>query len=234
MENDREGPVHIRSYALDSNRYSVHSLSFETLASDPKTPFRPPGITGAATVRTLNKDNEKPLPAVIVGSKSRRVSYVSHTSTDGPKSTIFTRDKERSYIQPPPEVHLKTPYKEHSRKETPSLITQATGISTNSYSQAVITFAMKNPVASATARTVATSTMPSRRAPSPVDTVIPHEDRPSIDIPQQKPVLVTNVNGTQRTTQSTTSAVRETVNRTGQNVPSRVSLPSRPDIYRKI
>ena len=226
-EKDNEGPMDIRQYTLDSTRYSVHSLSFETSANGLKTPAmaatRPRSATSAVTVRTLNKGSEKPLPKVVVDSESRPVSYVSHTDTNGPKSTTlsttFTRDKERSRIQTPPEVHLQTPHKEtRSRKETPSMTTQATCVSTNSYSQAVITFAMKNPVVSATARTVTTSATPSRRTSSPVDTIIPHEDRPSIEImPQQKPTLVRDVNGTQQTTQSAASATRETADGTGQN-----------------
>ena len=223
-EKDNEGPVDIRSYTLDSTRYSVHSLSFETSANGLKTPamvsIRPRSATSAATVRTLNKGSDKPLPKVVVDSESRPVSYLSHTDINGPKSTTlsttFARDKERSWIQTPPEVHLQTPYKEtRPRKETPSMTTQGTCVSSNSYSQAVITFAMKNSVVSATARTVTTSATPSRRTPSPVDTVIPHEDRPSIEImPQQKPILVRDVNGTRQATQS---ATRETADGAGQD-----------------
>ena len=78
---------------------------------------------------------------------------------------------------------------------------------------------MKNPVVSATARTVVTNTVPSRRTPSPVDTVIPHEDRPSIEVvPQQRPALVRDVNDAQRA-QSAASATRETVDGTGQGQP---------------
>ena len=169
--DDKEGPMHIRPYTLDSSEYSVHTLSFEISKNSPKTPvqaaFHPPSATSAAIIQTLNKGSER-------HSTTMKTSYVSHTDGDRPKSSILTREKERSGIQPPPEA-LQAPYKEtHSRKETPSLMTQATGTSTNSSTQAVITFARKDPVATATARTLLTSTMSSRHR-SPVDMVTPHE-----------------------------------------------------------
>jgi len=210
-EDDKGCLMHIRPYTPDSSKYPVHSLPFETSASDPKisvmTTFPPPGVTSAAIVQTSNKDRENHLPTVTVDSRSRPVSYISLTNTDGPKSAIFTRDKKKSWIQPPPEAHLQPPHKEtRSRKETPSLVTQATCASTNSFSQAVITFAMKSPVVSATARTMATNT-----------------------IPEQRPAPAKDVGDTQQTTQSTASAIRETVDGTGQDVPSKANLPSQPD-----
>lgn len=185
--DSEEGPIHIRPYTLESTEYSIRTLSFEPSTDGSKTSgmttFPPPGVTNTKVVQTLDKGGEKPLPTVKVDSGSRPVSYVSRTDRSGPESTILTPDKKMSWIQPPPEAHLQASHKEtRSRKDTPSTATQATDTSTNSYSQAVITVAMKNRVMSATARTMLTDTIPSRRTPSPVDAVIPHEDRPSIDI----------------------------------------------------
>ena len=196
-EDDKGGLMHIRPYTPDSSKYPVHSLPFETSASDPKTPvttaFPPPGVTNASIVQASNEDRGNHLPTVTVDSGSRPVSYISLTNTDGSKSAIFTRDKKKSWIQPPPEAHIQAPHKEtRSRKETPSMVTQATCASTNSFSQAVITFAMKSPVVSATARTMITS-----------------------PIPEQRPALARDVGDTQRTTQPTASAIEETVDGTG-------------------
>lgn len=240
MGYGKDGPMDFRPYTAESSKYSVHTLTFETSTNGPKTPvmtvFPPPGTTSAAIIRVLNKGNEKALPTVKGDSQSRPMSYITSTDSDGPKSTIFTRGKKKSWIQPPPEVYLKAPPKESRlRKETPSLMTQATGTSTNSDSQVVISFASKNTVASATARTLLMNTMSSGRVQSPVDSVMPREDRPSIDsgsrinfnmVPQQRPTLVRTVNGTQRMTQFSASASRETVGGTGQD--------SKPDGYGRI
>lgn len=199
--------MHIRSYTLGPNEYSITTLPFELPANGPKassmTTSRPPGTTSASIIRTLKKGNEKPLPTIEANSRSRPVSYVSHADGNNPKSTIFTRDKKRSWVQPPPEAYLQAPYKEtRSRKDTPSMATQATDTTTNSDFQAVIAVARKNPVARATART-----MSFRRTASPVDPVVPHEDRPSIDsetrigknvVPRQKQTFVGTVSGPSR------------------------------------
>ena len=210
-EDDKGGLMHIRPYTPDSSKYPVHSLPFEISAGDLKTPvttaFPPPGVTNAGIARAPNKDRENHSPTLMVDSGSRPVSYISLTKTDDPKSAVFTRDKKKSWIQPPPEAHIQVPHKEtRSRKETPSLITQATCASTNSFSQAVITFAMKSPVLSATARTMVMNT-----------------------IPEQRPGPAKDVCDTQQTTQSAASAIRETVDGTGQDVPSKANLPSQPD-----
>ena len=229
MGDTKDGSMDIRPYTAESG-YSAHTLTFETSTNGSKTPvvtvFPPPGTAGAAIIRALSKGSEKTLPAAKVNSRSRPLSYISRPDSDGPKSTIFTREKKRSWVQPPPEVYLKAPSKEtRLRKETPSLMTQATGTSTNSDSQAVISFARKGPVVSATARTLLMNTMSSGRTQSPVDSVMPHEDRPSIDwgtrtsvnmVPQQRPTLFGTVNGTQRMTQSTTSVGQESVSGTGR------------------
>lgn len=230
---DEEGPMHIHAHALDLRKYSAHTLSFETsttidFESPAKTAFRPP-----------NSGSEKSLR---VDSKSPS-TYLSRTNSNGSDSTTFTR-KDETWIQPPPEAYLQVPPNEtRSRKETPSLITQATYGSANSYSQAVITFASKSPVVSATATTMVTSATPSRHTPSPVDPVTPHEDRPSTDsgtginfsmVPQQRPTLIKAVNGVQRTAQSAVLASGNTVDGTGRDVPPRVNLPLRPDGYGRI
>lgn len=200
-EGSEEGPMDIRPYTLDSSEYSLHNLSFQPSAGGFKTSgltaFHPPGVTS-----TVNKGNERPLTPVKVDSGSLPANHVSPTDRNSPKDTIFTRDKKRSWIQPPPEAYLQAPYNElRSRKDTPSLATQATDTSTNSYAQAVITFASKNPVTSATARTMLTNTVPLKRMTSPVDAIIPHEDRPSIDIDAGinintvKPTFVGTVSG---------------------------------------
>lgn len=186
IETQDDGPMDVRPYALESSKYSAHSLSFDvsknvTKASD-KVPPPAPNSASAAIIKALQKGNEKALPPVKVDSEPRPMDYVSHTHNHDLK-IIISSNKDWPLIQLPPEAHLQTPHKEtRSRKETPSLWTQATGVSTNSSSQAVITHARKDPVLSATARTVATSSVYSNRAPSPVDTVMPHESNPSIDL----------------------------------------------------
>jgi len=153
--------VETRLYTLESSKYSAHSISFDTSRNASKTPVMVALPTtrsaSAAIIKALKKGN------------------------DAPKN-VTPRDKELPLIQPP-EAHLRTPRKgTRSRKETSSLSTQATGVSTNSSSHAIITFARKDPVLSANARTIATSTIYSKRAPSPVDTVMPHENNPSVDL----------------------------------------------------
>lgn len=207
-ESDEDGPMQIRPYTADSSKPSIHTLTFDTSTNCSKTPIvtKPPpaGVTGAAIIRALNKGGEKALSTIKVNSESRLMSHIPRMDSDGPKSTIFTRETKRSWIQPPPEAYLQAPSKEtRSRKETPSLNTQATGTSMNSYSQAVITLARKDPVVSATARTMLMNTVPSRRTPSPVDANILREDRPTFDsgtsasidtAQQQRPTLVRTVN----------------------------------------
>lgn len=163
IDTQGDGLMGIRPYTLETTKYSAHSISFDTSKNASNTPAMVALPTthsaSAAIIKALKKGNEKALPAV-----------------EGD-------DEERSPIQPLPEVHFQiTPCKERRlRRETPSLMTQATCMSTNSSCQAVITFAKKDPVLSATARTVATGTVHPGRAPSPVDTVMPHESNPSID-----------------------------------------------------
>jgi len=213
--NEKEGPMHIQPYALESSDYSSHSLSFETRTDDYKTPviatFPPPGTTSAATIRTsLNKGNVKIIPTVDIKPASRPASYLSCTDSDA-KSATFARDKETAQIQPPPEAHLQAPYKEtRSRKDTPSLMTQATGTSTTSYSHAVITFASKNPVVSAAPKTMLMNTMSSRYISSE-GTVLPREDR------------LTTVSGT-----------NASIKRASQDAPSRVNFPLQLDSHGRI
>jgi hypothetical protein len=183
MESDYDGPMDIRSYPLESNKYSAHSLSFVTSGNAPKA--REPSAT---IIRALNKGNEKALRALNGHSESRPVSYVSHTDSSAWKRFTFSSNKERTSIQPPPEAYLQAPYRgTRQRSETPSLLTQATNVSASSYTQAVITHARKDPVASATARTITVDNMPPSRTPSPVDTVMPHEQNPSIDLGTRAP-----------------------------------------------
>lgn len=174
MDSRFDGPVDIRPYTLESNKYSAHSLSFETSKRVPESPIMvalpPTRGAGAAIVQAINKGVDKALPPM----------------KTNPGSRPTTADKDKAWIQPPPEAYLRDPYKEtRSRKETPSLLTQATGISTNSCSRVVVTFARKDPVVRATARAIETGTMYSGRSPSPVDSVIPHEDRPIVDLGTQ-------------------------------------------------
>lgn len=241
-ESDEGGPMQIRPYTADSNKPSVHTLTFETSTNDSKTPIKtalpPVGATSAAIIRAFNKGGEKALSTIKVNSDSRIMSYASRINGDGPKSTIFTRETKRSWIQPPPEAYVQAPSKEtRPRKETPSLITQATATTMNSYSQAVITLARKDPVVSATARTMRMSTMSSKRTPTPVDAVTLHQDRPSFDsgtgasinmVPQRKPTLVRTVNGTQRTIQFAASVSRETIGGAGRDI------HPRPDSFGRI
>jgi hypothetical protein len=241
MESEKEGPMHIRPYTLDSSEYSIHSLAFEMPTKGSKTP--PPGATSAAIMRILNKDSVKPLPKVVAKSESRPVSYVSSTNNHGRKSTIITRDKKSSLIQPPPDAYLQAPYKEiRSRKETPSLMTQATGTSTNSYSHAVISIARMNPIVSAPARTLMMNTMSSKHTPSPGGTGTPREDCPGVGsgtkfnvdtVSQRKPTIVKTIKGAHGTPQSAASASWETDGRAGQDAPPRVN-PPQPDSYGRI
>lgn len=233
LGTDEESPMHIHAHALDPRKYSAHALSFETSTTvDPessaKTAFRP-----------LNDGSEKPLK---VDSKSPTLTHLSRTDSNDSNSTAFTH-KDESWIQPPPEVYLQTPKETRSRKETPSLITQATYGSTGSYSQAVITFASKSRVVSATARTMVPNTTPSKRTPPPVDPVTPLEDRPNTDsgtgininmVPQRRPTLIRAVNGVQQIPQSAALANGDTVDGAGRNVPPRVNFPLRPDEYGRI
>lgn len=178
-------PIEIRPYPLESSKYSAHSLSFDMPRNYSKSPVMvalpTTRSTSAAIIKALKKGNEKVLPVIKVDSQAP-ISYGSHAHDDNPKN-LTSPDKEWFLIQPPPEAHLQTPSKENRlRKDTPSLMTQATGVSTNSSSHAVITLARKDPILSATARTITTSSIHSKRAPSPVDTVMPHESNPSIDL----------------------------------------------------
>lgn len=171
MDSRFSGPVDIRPCALESSKYSAHPLSFQTskrvLESPIVVALTPTRGAGAAIVQAINKGVDKAVPPM----------------KTNPRSRPTTADKDEAWIQPPAEAYLRDPYKEtRSRKETPSLLTQATGISSNSCSQVVVTFARKDPVVRATARAVATSTMYSGRSPSPVDSVIPREDRPIVDL----------------------------------------------------
>ena len=231
LGTDEESPMHIHAHALDPRKYSAHALSFETSTTiDPETPAK-------TAFRPLNDGSEKPLKV-----ESPSLIYLSRTDSNDSNSTASTH-KDESWIQPPPEAYLQTPKETRSRKETPSLITQATYGSTGSFSQAVITFASKSRVVSATARTMVTNTTPSKRTPSPVDPVTPHEDRPSTEfgtgidinvVPQRRPTLIRAVNGVQRTSQSVTLANGDTVDGAGRDVSPRVNFPLRPDEYGRI
>ena len=189
------------------------------------------GTTSATIIRTLKKGSAKVIPKTDAKPKSP-------IDSDGPKSTIFIPDKRNSWIQPPPEVHLQAPYKDpRLRKETPSLMTQATGTSTNSYSP-VITYARKNPFVSATAKTLMMNTMSSKNTPSPREKVFSHGARPGIDsgpkvsinmAPQRMPTLVRATNGTQGVTQFVAPASWETVGEAGQDLPSGVNFSPRLD-----
>lgn len=174
MDSKFSGPMDIRPYTLGSSKYSARAISFETSKHVPESPIMvalpPTRGASAAIIQALNKGVDKALPPI----------------KTNPGSRPTTADNDKAWIQPPPEVYLQDPYKgTRSRKETPSLLTQATGISASSCSQAVVTLARKDPVISATARTIATGTMSSGRSPSPVDSVMPHEDRPSVDLRTQ-------------------------------------------------
>lgn len=235
-EDEKEGPMHIRPYTLDSSGYSMRSLTFETSTNGSKIPVMtslpPPGTTSATIIQTLKIGSAKIIPKA--NSKPE-----SPTDSDSPKSTIFARDKKNSWIQPPPEAYLQAPYKEtRLRKDTPSLMTQATGTSTGSYSQAVITFARKNPFASATAKTLLMDTISSKNTPSPGEIVYPREDRPSTDSGnkaninmglQQRPILVRTVDGTREITQFPALASWEVNGDAGRDVPSRANSASQPD-----
>lgn len=223
VDNEKAGSMYVRPYTMESNEYSIHTLSFETSTNGSKTPglttLPPPGDTSVAIIKALKKGKVTPTPKG--GAKSE-----PRTGNDGPKSTIFTRDREKSWIQPPPEAYLQAPPNEtRSRKETPSLLTQATGTSTNSYTQAVITFARKSPFVSATPRTLHMNTMSSKDASSPGKPVTLREARPSTDsrtgvsismVPQRRPNLVTTVNNAQGMTQFVAPADWETTGGTSQ------------------
>ena len=230
---NEEGPIYIHAHTLNPRKYSAHTLSFETSTtvdseSPIKTAFHPP-----------NSGREKPLG---VDSKSPPI-YLSYTNSNDSDITAFTR-KDETWIQPPPDAYLQVPPNEtRSRKETPSLITQATYGSANSCSQGVITFASRSPVVSATARTIVTDATPSTRTPSLVDPVTPQEDRPSPDsgtrinfsmVPQRKPTLIKAVDGVQRTTQSAALTSGDIVDGAGRDVPPRVKFPLRPDAYGRV
>ena len=235
VDNEKAGSM-IRPYTMESNEYSVHTLSFETSSNGSKTPgvttLPPPGDTSVAIIKALKKDGVMPMPKGSVKSESR-------TGRDGPKSTIFTRDREDSWIQPPPVAYLQAPPNEtRSRKETPSLLTQATGTSTHSYSQAVITVARKSPFVSATPRTLLMNTMSSKDASSPGKNPTLREARTSTDsmagvnismVPQRRPNLVTTVNNTLGMTQFVAPADWETTGGTGQDMPAWVNFPPQPD-----
>ena len=181
-----DSPVDIRPYPLESSKYSAHTLPLETLRNASRTPLMTalPTAREASTaiIRALNRGVEKALPATKAELEFAPPSHVSSTDNDCPKYYPSTNDKEWPPIPPPPEAYLQVPYKEtRVRKETPSLWTQATGVSTMSSSQAVVTLAKKDTVVSATARTVVMNTPSPTRTPSPVDRVMPHESHPSID-----------------------------------------------------
>lgn len=181
-----DSPVDIRPYPLESSKYSAHTLPLETLRNASRTPLMTalPTAREASTaiIRALNRGVEKALPATKAELEFAPPSHVSPTDNDCPKYSPSTNDKEWPPIPPPPEAYLQVPYKEtRVRKETPSLWTQATGVSTMSSSQAVVTLAKKDTVVSATARTVVMNTPSPTRTPSPVDRVMPHESHPSID-----------------------------------------------------
>lgn len=230
-ENEKGGPMLIQPYTLDLNKYSAHSLTFGTTPA--VTTLPPPGVASPAITIAMDDGSVKVVPKTSIKSDS-----------NGPKSDVFARDRETSWIQPPPEAYLQAPHKEtRSRKETPSLMTQATGTSTNSYSQAVITFARKNPFASATARTLMMNTMSSRNTPSPEETGSPRGVRPTIDtgigvtintVPQRRPTLVRTVNGAQKMTGFVASTSWETTGGTGQDMPPQANFPPQPDSYGRI
>ena len=231
----------LRPYTMQSNQYSAHTLSFETSTNGSKTPTMtappPPDDTGAAIIRALKKGGLKGMSKGSTKSQSR-------TDGGGPKSTIFTRDREKSWIQPPPEAYLQAPHNDtRSRKETPSLITQATGTSTNSYSHAVISFARKSPFISATPRTLRMNTMSSNDSTSPGKSVSSREPRPSTDSrvgvsismgPQRRPTLVTTVNITHDMTQFVAPADWETAGGAGQDAPARVNSHPQADNHGRI
>jgi len=161
------------------------------------------------------------------------VSHASRADSDGPKSTTFDRDMEVPRIQLPLGAHLQSPPKEtRSRKETPSMMTQATATSTNSYSQAVITYARKNPVVSAIPKTMFMNTMSSKHLSNSGETSVPHESRritdsgtsSDINSVPQKPALIKAVSGSQRTIQPAASVNSEVNGRAGQDVAPRISL----------
>jgi len=239
--DDNEKGSIIRPYTMESNGYSIHTLSFETLTNGSKIPAVTappfPGDTSTAIIRASKKDDAKAMPNGKVKSESR-------TDSDRQKTTIFTRDKEKSWIQPPPDAYLQAPYNDtRSRKETPSLMTQATGTSTNSYAHAVITHARKSPFVSATPRTLLMNTMSSKDTSSPGKPVTPREPRPSTDsragvtistVQQRRPTLVTTVNNTQGMTQFVAPTDWETTGGVGQDVPARVNFPPQPDSLGRI
>lgn len=188
---DKDGcSMDIRPFTVESSKYSAHSISFGIKKNIPMPPVSAAlpttRDTSTAIVRALNRGIEKALPEVRVDPESRPSSYVSCTSNDGSKEFTSPIEKEKLQIRPPPEAHLPAPFKEsRSRKQTPSLLTQATCISTASCSQVEVTHARKGLVLCARAKTVAMSTTPSIRASSPVDTVLPHENNPSVDFGTQ-------------------------------------------------
>jgi hypothetical protein len=225
---DEKGSMYIHAHTLDPRKYSAHTLSFETsttidFETPVKTAFHPP-----------DSGSEKSLE---VDSKSPSMAHLPHTNNDVSDSTTLAH-KDETWIRPPPEAYLQVPNETRSRKETPSLITQATYGSVNSYSQAVITYASKSPVVSATARTMVTNTTPSKPTPSLVDPVSPYEDRPNTDsrtginfsmVSQQRPALIKTINTVQRTTQPAVLANGNTVDGAGRDVPPGVIFPPRPD-----
>lgn len=161
-------PMDIRPYTPKSSKYSLRSLSLETSSNYPESPIvvalpTARGV-GSVTTRDLKRCTEKALPSL----------------RTNPGSRPTTADKERSIIQPPPNAYLQDPYQgTRSRKETPSLLTQATGTSTNSCSHVVVSLARKDPVISATARTIAVNTISSGYTPPSGITATRYESRPS-------------------------------------------------------
>lgn len=241
IDSEKAGSMYIRPYTMESNEYSIHTLSFETSTNGSKnsgvTGLPPPGDTSVAIIKALKKGGVMPMPKESVKSEPR-------TGSDGPKNTILTRNWEKSWVQPPPEAYLQAPPNEtRSRKETPSLLTQATGTSTNSYSHAVITFAKKSPFVSATPKTLLMNTISSKDASSPGKPVTLREARPSTDsrtgvsismVPQRRPNLVTTVNNTQGMTQFVAPADWETTRGFDQDVPARVDFIPQPDSHGRI
>jgi hypothetical protein len=161
-----DDPLDIRPFALESTKYSAHSLSFGPSKDAPEVPimvaFPTARRTSAAIVQALNKGTEKALPAVKSNSNSRP----------------STADKDRYPIQPLPEACLQDPYK-RTMMRTSSLSTQATGMSANSCSQAEVTFARRDQVVSATATTMAVTSASSSRTSLPFGAAMPHENHPS-------------------------------------------------------